>query len=146
MKTSTVLMKVKVSASDAWEVISDLYNVENYLPGVSNSRVKFTDDYTIRTIELMDGSKYEERILRLDDEQMTLLYNMVDPSPFQYKNLEGVISVSSVSDTCCQISWSCNYEVTNELYEETDALLTLIMSLGIKGIEKYCLKMLACVV
>ncbi len=142
MKNSTVQLKVRLSANDAWEVISDLYQVENYLPGVSTSEVTFTEDYTNRSIVLMDGSHYTERIIKVDDENKELHYAMLEPSPFPYRHLQGVIKVIPFIDECCEISWTCTYQVTNELYEEIHALLTLIMSLGIKGIEKHCLKTL----
>lgn len=142
MKNSTVQLKVRVSANDAWEVISDLYKVENYLPGVSSSEITFAEDYTNRRIVLMDGSIYTERIINVDDENKELHYAMLEPSPFPYKNLQGVIKVIPFIDECCEILWTCSYQVTNELYEEIDALLSLIMSLGIKGIEKHCLKAL----
>ena len=144
MKNSTVQLKVRVSANDAWEVISDLYQVENYLPGVSSSEVTCTEDYTNRTIVLIDGSHYTERIIKVDDENKELHYAMLEPSPFAYRNLQGVVKVIPFIDECCEISWTCTYQVTNELYEEIHALLTLIMSLGIKGIEKHCLKTLTC--
>ena len=143
MKNSTVILKVRISANDAWEVISDLYKVENYMPGVSSSEVTFAEDYTNRSVVLMDGSNYTERILKVDDENRELHYAMMEPSPFPYKNLQGVIKVLPFINECCEISWTCNYHVTNNLFQEIDALLTLIMTLGIKGIEKHCLKMLS---
>ena len=143
MKNSTAQIKIKVSANDAWEVISDLYQVANYLPGVSTSEVTFTEDYTNRSIVLMDGSHYTERIIKIDDENKELHYAMLEPSPFPYRNLHGVIKVIPFIDECCEVLWTCTYQVTNELYMEIDALLSLIMSLGIKGIEKTCLKALS---
>ena len=143
MKKSTVTLKLSVSANDAWEVISDLYKVECYLPGVSSSEVTFADDYTNRKVILMDGSQYTERIIEVDDKNKELHYAMLEPSPFPYKNLQGVVKVIPFIDEYCEISWTCSYDVTNNLYQEIDALLTLIMTLGIKGIEKYCLKSLS---
>lgn len=143
MKNSTVILKVRISANDAWEVISDLYKVENYMPGVSSSEVTFAEDYTNRSVVLMDGSNYTERILKVDDENRELHYAMMEPSPFPYKNLQGVIKVLPFINEGCEISWTCNYYVTNNLFQEIDALLTLIMTLGIKGIERHCLKMLS---
>ena len=142
MKNSTAQIKIKVSANDAWEVISDLYQVENYLPGVSTSEVTFTEEFTNRTIVLMDGSHYTESIIKIDDENKELHYAMLEPSPFPYRHLKGTIKVIPFIDECCEISWTCTYQVTNELYEEIHALLRLIMSLGIKGIEKHCSKAL----
>ena len=143
MKNSTVILKVRISANDAWEVISDLYKVENYMPGVSSSEVTFAEDYTNRSVVLMDGANYTERILKVDDENRELHYAMMEPSPFPYKNLQGVIKVLPFINEGCEISWTCNYYVTNNLFQEIDALLTLIMTLGIKGIERHCLKMLS---
>ena len=112
------------------------------MPGVSSSELTFAEDYTNRSVVLMDGSHYTEHIIKVDDENKELHYAMMEPSPFPYKNLQGVIKVIPFIDECCEISWTCSYHVTNNLYEEIDALLTLIMSLGIKGIEKYCLRSL----
>ena len=143
MKNSTAQIKIKVSANDAWEVISDLYQVENYLPGVSTSEITFTEEFTNRSIVLMDGSHYTERIIKIDDENKELHYAMLEPSPFPYSHLQGIIKVIPFIDECCEVLWTCTYQVTNELYMEIDALLSLIMSLGIKGIEKTCLKALS---
>ena len=113
------------------------------MPGVSSSELTFAEDYTNRSVVLMDGSHYTERIIKVDDENKELHYTMIEPSPFPYKNLQGVIKVIPFIDECCEISWTCSYHVTNNLFEEIDALLTLIMSLGIKGIEKYSLRSLS---
>lgn len=143
MKRTVVKKIIVVPASDAWEVISELTGVESYLPAVSSSEVFNHAGKIIRSINLLDGSHYEEVISRIDEENMELHYAISDPSPFPYSKLKGKIKITPVNEKSCEVLWSCCYDPENGPAEEMDVFLTLIISLGIRSIEKLCKKMMA---
>ena len=138
MKRTAIRMTIQAAAADAWDVITDLSGVENYLPAISSSQVYFQDTNILRRITLMDGLQYEEWIDSIDHDNLVMTYTMADPSPFQYSSLKGIIKVTPVSDSSCNICWECTYEVEEELADEIFTLLTLIINYGIKGIERRC--------
>jgi hypothetical protein len=143
MKKTLVKKTIGVPAEDAWEVISMIKGIEDYLPGVSSSEVHTRGAYIVRSINLLDGSQYEEVIKKVDHENMELLYIISDPSPFSYSKFKGSIKVIHLTDDACEICWSCCYDPEDGPAEEIDVFLSLIISMGIKGVEKLCRKMMA---
>lgn len=143
MKRTAIKMTIRAAAADAWEVVTDLSGVENYLPAISSSHVYFQGTNILRRITLMDGLQYEEWINSIDHDNMVMTYTMADPSPFQYTSLKGTIRVTPITDDSCEIFWECTYLVNEELAEEISTLLTLIINFGIKGIERRAKKMMA---
>lgn len=129
-------MNIGVSAEDAWEVIRDPEGVENYLPAISTSQVIHHQTGISRKISLMDGLQYEENIIEINDVKMEFRYTIPDPSPFNYSAFKGCIKVLPADDVSCEVFWCCRYEVEDELADEIAALLQLIITLGIKGIER----------
>ncbi len=141
MKKTAVKMRINVPALAAWELVSDLSAIESFLPGISDSRVIKKGSAMVRRVELMDGQRYEEQFDKIDNDEMELWYHMAEPSPFKYKQLRGRIKIFRFDERSCEICWSCSYQVPDEYVSEIDDLLSLIMTLGIKGIERRCRSM-----
>lgn len=138
MKKTTVKMRINVPALAAWELVSDLSALQSFLPGVSDSRVIKKGSAMVRRVELMDGQRYEEQFDKIDNDEMELWYHMAEPSPFKYQNLRARIKIIFLDEQSCQICWCSSYLVPDEYVSEIDELLSLIMTLGISGIERRC--------
>ena len=137
MKKTVVNKKIAVPASDAWEIISNPIGVEHYYPAVSSSEVVYRRGIPVRNVILLDGSHYEEVFNRIDHENRKVSYSIIDPSPFPYSKLKGCIAIKPVDEDTCEISWACCYDVGSGAVEEIDVVLKLVISLAIKGLERF---------
>ena len=142
MKRTAVKKTICVPADAVWEVVSGIVNIECYLPGVSSSELLYQGTNPVRSIILLDGSHYKEVITGINHQQMELSYEMVDPTPFTYTQLKGTMRIIRLDDNSCEVCWVCTYQPEAGQAEEIETLLTLLMTLGIKGLEKCCKKML----
>jgi hypothetical protein len=138
MKITSIRKIIHVPAAKAWEIVSMLTGLENYLSLVSNSGVVVHDGPTVRSVTLNDGSVFNETILEIDHKAMRMTYDIQDPSPFPYSNYTGWIRIQPICAVTCELEWTCIYKPEKAQAGEINDFLESVFNSGIDGLENYC--------
>jgi ribosome-associated toxin RatA of RatAB toxin-antitoxin module len=133
MKKTGLKEVIQVPAERAWQVIARLTGLEDFVPGVIATSLQ-NEDVAQRIVTLSDGTVFRETILKLDIRQMELMYDIQDPSPLPYSNLNGFLKIVPVNMSSCEIRWAVVYQAD----EFVCSAMISFMEAALRGLEKYC--------
>jgi hypothetical protein len=102
LRTETAEIEIAASPADVWAVAGDFGGIQ-WMPGIESVTLE-GDDRTINT----SGMTIVERLVRRDDDAMTISYSIVD-GPVPVESHEATISVVPAGDGS-----HVSYSVTTE--------------------------------
>ncbi len=123
-------------APAVWSIIREFTGIEKYVPAIAQSSVDGEGVGAFRTCVLQDGAQMQERIVELNDENRTLQYAVVDPSPLPMKNYVSTMKVQNKGNGTCELIWSCTYEPNGAPVEAIEGLLTQVYNSAVPGLEQ----------
>lgn len=115
MTKVNVTKSIKVSAAEAWAKLSAFSGIENFSP-IEKSILDGEGEGAKRTCYMPDNSEIKETLDKLNSETMDLQYS-IQSSPFPISGYVSDVSVKSVGNSSCQISWTSQFKVDDSAQE-----------------------------
>lgn len=134
MTKVNVTKSIKVSASDAWTKLSAFSGIENFSP-IAKSTVEGEGVGAKRSCYLPDDSEIKETLDKVDNNTMDLQYS-IQSGPFPISGYVSDVSVKSVGEGKCEISWTSQFNVNEGApVEEMEGLFTGFYNTMIESLE-----------
>ncbi|MEO9805235.1 MAG: SRPBCC family protein [Reichenbachiella sp.] len=132
MKNSNfeISQTIDVSADEAWDIIGAVSGVDQWLGPITACSVE--GDKRICSTE--EGS-FEEDILKVDHANKVLEYAIPSQHMIPVENIHGQMRVEATPSGQATITWSWNFQVTNENEPAAKEAFQMIGGMGIGGIE-----------
>ena len=111
-----VSKQIKVSAHIVWEKLSSFRGIEKFSP-IERSETNGNGVGATRTCYLPDGAAIYEVLNMVDNHNMELQYEITE-GPFPISSYTSIIKVEAIGMENCKISWSCNFESSEENKDE----------------------------
>ncbi len=134
MERTEVNKTVNVSAEEVWKTISKFSGIEKFVPVIESS--VSNGKGMERTCTMGNGASFDETLLKVDNENMQLQYNVHDPSPLPFSKYTANMKVNYIDSDKSEVTWDCMYEVDSGTAEEANAMLSEIFLSGIDGLGK----------
>ncbi len=126
---------IKVPIDKVWLAISHIDGLERWFSVISQCQVKGRGVGAIRTLTLVDGGVIRDLIKEINHEIQQFSYQRIE-LPFPISHYQGTVNLTSTSVEETKLSWSVEYQVTNENRSEMSALILSVITDGINGIEQ----------
>jgi hypothetical protein len=136
MERTEVNKGINVPAGTVWKTISQFSGIEKFLPAIASSVSVGEGEGMERTCTMGNGASFDETLLKVDNENMALQYNVLDPSPLPFSKYTANMKVKSIDNNKSEILWDCAYEVDSGTAAEADGMLSELFLSGIDGLEK----------
>lgn len=133
---------IAVPAARAWEVISGLNALDQWMPIVSSCRVEGSGVGARRYCTLANGAQLKERVDEVDQKQMRVRYSITE-SPLPLQGYVGTVIVTPAEGASAEITWYAEYTPTPEHSAQVREMLRAAIAEGIGGLETYCQKVTA---
>jgi hypothetical protein len=135
MERTEVKKTIGVSSDKVWQTISRFSGIENFVPAIVSSVSHGDGEGMERTCTMGNGASFDETLLKIDNDNMELQYNVHDPSPLPFSSYVANMQVNSIGNNQSEILWNCTYNVDSGTAEEANAMLSEIFLSGIDGLE-----------
>lgn len=109
MTKVNVTKSINVSAADAWTKLSAFSGIEHFSP-ITRSIVEGKGVGAKRSCYLPDDAEIKETLDKLNHETMDLQYS-IQSAPFPISGYLSDVSVKSIDNSSCEISWSAQFKV-----------------------------------
>lgn len=109
MTKVNVTKTIGVSAESAWSKLSTFSGIENFSP-ITRSITEGEGEGMKRSCYLPDDAEIKETLDKLNHNTMDLQYS-IQSGPFPVSGFVSDVSVKSVEDGKCEISWSAQFDV-----------------------------------
>lgn len=109
MTKVNVTKTIEVPAAAAWAKLSAFSGIENYSP-IARSVTEGEGVGMKRSCFLPDDAEIKETLDKLDNETMDLQYS-IHSGPFPISAYISDVSVKSIEEGKCEISWTSQFQV-----------------------------------
>ncbi|NQU51820.1 MAG: SRPBCC family protein [Bacteroidetes bacterium] len=109
MTKVNVTKSINVSAESVWTKLSVFSGIEHFSP-IARSVMEGEGVGAKRSCYLPNDAEIKETLDKLNNETMDLQYS-IQSGPFPISGYVSDVSVKSVSDSSCEISWSAQFNV-----------------------------------
>ena len=134
MTKVNVTKSINVSAADAWTKLSAFSGIENFSP-IARSIVEGEGVGAKRSCFLPDDAEIKETLDKVNNSTMDLQYS-IQSGPFPITGYVSDVSVKSVSEGQCEISWSAQFSVNEGApVEDMEGLFTGFYNTMIESLE-----------
>ncbi|MDX2173868.1 MAG: SRPBCC family protein [Bacteroidota bacterium] len=127
VNASVVVMK---PANEVWNELSKINGVEKIAPMITESHIMGTgkaEEGCTRSCKTSDGNTLEEKIVKLDNKNMTYTYEIVKGMPAKMTNSFKVIPLG---DKACKVIWNSNYSYMENPMMKKDEFFVLVNMTG----------------
>ena len=128
-----VSKQIDVSASIAWNKLVSFKGIEEFSP-IESSKTVGEGEGATRTCYLPDGAAIHEVLSKVNQDKMEMEYKITD-GPFPIDNYISTVKVESVESDQCEITWSCEFEVSSEAKDEMEKLFEGFYHVIIESLE-----------
>ena len=135
MREVIVTKSINVTADKAWEALSSFRGIENYSP-IERSVTEGSGEGAKRTCFMPDGAAIHEVLNFANDAEKEMQYAITE-GPFPITGYVSDIKVSPNDSNSCRITWSCEFESSEEVNEEMEKLFGGFYEVIIDGLEGY---------
>jgi len=130
--TEVIINKsINVSADKAWKALSSFSGIENYSP-IERSITEGNK----RTCYMTDGAAIHEELNFANDATKEMQYKIIE-GPFPVTGYVSDIKISQVGSDSCKITWSCEFQSSEEIKDEMQKLFGGFYEVIIDNLEDY---------
>lgn len=133
MTEVNVTKSIQAPANEIWNTLSSFRGIENFSP-IAKSVTVGEGEGAKRTCFMPDGAEIHEVLSHLDNDQMQLQYRITS-GPFPVEGYLSTVTVTSISNTSCTVSWGSQYEVSDEAAESMKELFEGFYNVIIDSLE-----------
>ncbi len=112
MTEVNVTKTIQISADKAWNNLSSFRGIENISP-IERSEVVGEGAGATRTCYMPDGAAIYETLDKVDSAAMEFQYSITE-GPFPVEGYVSTVAISAIDGNSCSISWTAQYEVSEE--------------------------------
>lgn len=127
--------QIPASAAEVWSTLRDFGTIDEYVPPIVNADLSSDGVGATGALTLDDGAEVVERLDARNDDTRTLKYSIVD-GPLPIQNYEGVLSVTSIDESTCEVAWSSTFEVPDGSGEEMSSVFADLYAAGLTGLKE----------
>jgi len=135
MTKVNVTKTINATTQEIWATISSFEGLENFSP-VARSVKTGEGVGALRSCFLPDDAEIKEELTILDNEKMHLQY-IITSGPFPVEGYVGDVTVKTINDTSCEVSWTSSFTVKGapeaDMIGLFDGFLNAIME-GLEGL------------
>lgn len=129
-------IRISAPADEVWAVVRDFGAIDTYVPPITDATLTGEGVGAERTLTLADGGRVVERLESLDDDGRTLRYTIVD-APLPVHDYEGVLSVTDVDASACEVTWASTFDVDEAPEEELTGTFADLYAAGLTGLRDH---------
>jgi hypothetical protein len=114
---------IATPAEDVWQVLRQFGTIAQWHPAITHSALE--GDLTqpavgvIRCLQLSDKALLRERLLTLDDAEMSLSY-CFEQSPLPVDNYRASVQVSAIKgQSACHVHWQAHFDARDPTLSDT---------------------------
>lgn len=133
MTNVTVTKSINVPANAAWNKLAAFSGIEEFSP-IARSVVEGEGVGAKRTCYMPDNAEINEKLNKLDDDKMELEYEIIT-GPFPITGYVSNVSVKSLTESSCEITWSASFEASEDVEEEMKNLFGGFYNVIIESLE-----------
>lgn len=137
MAKAQVILQINGSLTKIWSIIRDFAHVDNWVEDVKTIRITGSGIGAVRHLVLRDGSKADEKLLKLDDKNHIISYGSLD-TELPFLDYVAVISVKAITSTHCEINWTSTFKPRGMNEEEAVNLLKENYPRYLQKVEELC--------
>ena len=123
MPSVTYSAIIETAAKDVWQVLRQFGAIAQWHPAITHSTLE--GDLTqsavgvIRRLLLTDNAVLRERLLTLDDTEMSLSY-CFEQSPLPVDNYRARVQVSAINgQSACHVHWQAHFDARDPTLSDT---------------------------
>lgn len=134
MTKAQVTKSIKISAVNAWNKLSSFRGIEDYSP-IERSETFGHGAGATRTCYMPDGAVINEVLDKVENNKMEMQYSITD-GPFPVKDYVSTINIDATDTDSCVITWSCDFESSEEVKQDMIDLFEGFYSVIIDSMEQ----------
>lgn len=135
MTTVSVTKSINVSSEKAWDQLSSFRGIENYSP-IERSVTNGNGEGATRTCYMPDGAAIDEVLSMVNNDTKQFQYKITE-GPFPVTGYLSTVSVKSLSDNSCEITWAADFETAQENEAAMKELFGGFYNVIIESLESY---------
>ena len=134
MASVKITDRIAASADKVWDLVGDFGGIQRFSAGIKSCTVEGQGVGAVRTIELPNGMKMQERCELLDAARRTLDYS-ITAGPMPIANYLARIQLAEDGDGC-RIEWSSSFEPKGIPEPQAITMIEGVYKGGIAGLKK----------
>ena len=130
----TFSKEINITPEQAWKIIGAVNGVDKWVGPITACSV----DGDKRVCATEEGS-FEEDILKIDHENRVFKYGIPKQHMVPVSNIIGQMSVTNGTNNHAIVTWTWNFDVTEENEAVAKETFNMLGTMGIDGIEQLVL-------
>jgi hypothetical protein len=106
-------VEIRASQKKVWVLVKNFDGLPKWHPAFKNDVIKSGKNNTtgaMRTLTLVSGESFDEKLLKFDDRKMFFRYRIVGDSPFPITDYVSTLSVAKTRHAMTKVIWQGKFK------------------------------------